>query len=166
MALITAIDHLENGWDIDVDTVGSTYSDLQIGFTEERPITEFDDLSFGFEFTKDGEIVEKNSYPPEGVTYVRTDQQILKTIRLKHEPNEEYELHLWAENGGEMYEYTVTLTTAKPIQPYNSWEWDDAEKVWVAPKPKPDDSELADPENNRWTWDEDALEWVEVEDTE
>ena len=98
------------------------------------------------------------------MTYVRTDQQILKTIRLKHEPNEEYELHLWAENGGELYEYTVTVTTAKFSQPYDSWEWDDVEKRWVAPEPKPDGSGRTELEDSSWSWDEDTLEWVEDTD--
>ena len=164
MNKITAIDHLKNGWAIDSDNIGSVYSDLQIGFTEEGPITEFDNLSFGFEFAKDGETVERDSYPPDGVTYVRTDQQILEKTRLEHESNEEYELYLWAENGGERYETTVTLTTAKPIQPYNSWEWDDVEKVWLAPKPTPDGSGRTELEDSSWSWDEDTLEWVEDTD--
>jgi len=66
----------------------------------------------------------------------------------------DYELYLWAENDGQSFEKTISFTTPRPAQPYESWTWNGEQ--WNPPVPYPDD-------DGDWVWDEDAQQWVEFE---
>ena len=54
------------------------------------------------------------------------------------------------------YTYDAVRDAFIPPQPYPSWTLDDYTCLWQPPTPFPDDGNL-------YTWDEDTLTWVEVE---
>jgi len=154
MSKIHATDHLESSnWEVSFEDLAPTYADLFIGFTDDAPVVEFKDLKFKYELKQDSNIKQYGVFPPPGVKYARTDQPYIVAERLNLQMETEYELYLWAENGGESFEKTVTFTTPRPKQPYESWEWD-GEK-WNPPVPYPSDGE-------DYVWDEENQEWVEV----
>ena len=154
MSKIIATDHFETqNWEVSFEDLAPTYADLFIGFTDDAPVVEFKDLKFKYELKQDGNIKQYGVFPPPGVKYVRTDQPYIVVERLKLDMETEYELYLWAENGGQSFEHTATFTTPRPAQPYPSWTWD-GEK-WNPPVPYPDDDKF-------YTWDEDTQSWVEV----
>ena len=154
MSKIIATDHFETqNWEVTFEDLVPNYADLFIGFTDGAPVVEFKDLKFKYELKQDSNIKKYGVFPPPGVKYVRTDQPYIVVERLNLVLETDYELYLWAENGGESFEITVSFTTPRPEQPYPSWTWDG--KKWNPPVPYPDD-------NKFYTWDEDALDWVEV----
>ena len=152
MSKIIATDHFETqNWEVSFEDLGPTYADLFIGFTDDAPVVEFKDLKFKYELKQDGNIKQYGVFPPPNVRYVRTDQAYIVAERLNLLPEQTYELYLWAENGGESFEKTVSFTTPRPAQPHPSWTWD-GEK-WNPPVPYPDDSEF-------YIWDEENQQWV------
>ena len=159
MSEIRAYDNLKDQvWDVvDVD-VTPHYADLRIGFLDEQKPVVFKQLRFGFELRKNSEVIDSQEWPPQGVKYRKTDQTFIATHRLKFTPETDYELYLWAENGGLRVEKTHAFTTPRPAQPYPSWTWNGT--TWEPPVPYPEDS-------GDYYWDEDAGEWVEwTEDEE
>jgi hypothetical protein len=155
MSKIIAIDNIKTeNWKVTLDDLSPYYADLQIGFTEQKPIVEFTNLRFGFSLSSDNEVLDNKEYPPANVRYVRTDQKYLITHRLKFKPETEYQLFLWAENSNIRIEHTETFTTPIPKQPYDSWTWN-GEK-WNAPVPYPDDA-------GDYEWNEDDQTWVETD---
>jgi len=158
MSKIIATDHFEtSNWEVSFEDLAPTYADLFIGFTDDAPVVEFKDLKFGYELRQNDNIKQYGVFPPPGVKYVRTDQPYIVGERLKLQMETEYEMYLWAENGGESFETTVSFTTPRPEQPYESWEWDG--ENWNPPVPYPDDDKF-------YEWDEDSQEWVEVTEDE
>lgn len=153
MSKIKATDHFETqNWEVTFEDLAPNYADLFIGFTDDAPVVEFKDLQFKFEL-KQGETVKQHAtYPPPNTRYVRTDQPYVVVERLLLQPENEYDLYLWAENNGESFETTVNFTTPRPKQPYDSWSWDGAQ--WNPPVPYPNDDKF-------YVWDEDAQKWVE-----
>jgi hypothetical protein len=155
MSKLVATDNFKtNNWSLDIEDLAPNYADLFIGFTNEAPIVEFKGLKFGYELKQGDNIKQYGMYPPPGVRYVRSDQAYLVVQRLNLKPEQTYTLFLWAENDGKRFEKDFEFTTPKPIQPYPSWTWD-GEK-WNPPVPYPEDGKL-------YTWNEDLLNWVEVE---
>ena len=113
-------------------------------------------FTLGYCVKKDGEIIHKFSYPPEGVTLLRSDQSYLCSDRVDLIPNEYYEIECWTQELGGVREVSIyKFTTAKLPQPYLSWIWDDVGKLWNPPIPYPKDGKS-------YTWDEDKQDWVEV----
>ena len=156
MSKIIATDHFASqNWEVVFEDLAPTYADLFIGFTENDPIIEFKDLSFKYELKQGSNIKQYGVYPPPGVKYVRTDQTYLVVERLKFEMETEYELYLWAKNGGKSFESSVIFTTPRPKQPYDSWEWDG--KQWNPPKPYPNDYNEV-----HYEWSEKNLQWERV----
>ena len=152
MSKIIATGHFETqNWEVSFEDLAPTYADLFIGFTDDAPVVEFKDLKFKYELKQNGNIKQYGVFPSPGVKYVRTDQPYIVTERLTLIPDRDYELYLWAENGGESFETTVSFTTPRPAQPYPSWTWD-GEK-WNPPVPYPDDGEV-------YIWDEENQQWV------
>ena len=157
MSKIIATDHFETqNWEVTFDNLAPTYADLFIGFTDDAPVEEFKDLKFKYELKQAGNIKQYGVFPPPGVRYVRSDQDYIVAERLNLEIEEDYELYLWAENNKQSFETTVTFTTPRPAQPYDSWTWDAEAKQWVPPVPYPDDGEF-------YEWDEETQEWIEVD---
>jgi hypothetical protein len=157
MSKIIATDHLEtSNWEVVFEDLQPNYADLFIGFTDEAPVIEFKDLKFKYELKQGGNIKKYGVFPPPNTRYVRTDQSYLVVEKLNLETETEYELYLWAENGGEVFETTVAFTTPRPQQPYSSWTWD-GEK-WNSPVPYPEDGEV-------YQWDEETETWVKFDMT-
>lgn len=151
MSEIRALDNLvDNIWDIiEVDTAPH-YADLRIGFTKNEPVVNFDNLKFGFELGQDNNILDSKQWPPHGVRYRRTDQVFIVNHRLKFQPDQTYQLHVWAENAGVYVERTHEFTTPIPSQPYSSWTWNGS--TWNAPTDYPNDG-------NDYEWNEQTLSW-------
>jgi hypothetical protein len=160
MSKIIATDHFETqSWEVTFEDLAPTYADLFIGFTDDAPVIEFKNLKFKYELKQGDNIKQYGVYPPAGVRYVRSDQSYLVVERLQLQIETEYQLYLWAENGGQSFETTVTFTTPRPEQPYNSWTWNTETQTWEAPTPYPDDGESYswDEENQQWLKDEESL---------
>ena len=156
MSKIIATDHFETqNWEVTFEDLAPTYADLFIGFTDDAPVIEFKDLKFKYELKQADNIKQYGVFPPPGVKYVRTDQPYIVVERLNLQTETDYELYLWAENGGESFETTVSFTTPRPEQPYESWVWNTETLRWEAPVPYPDDDKF-------YTWDEETQSWVEV----
>ena len=159
MSKIIAKDHLKTqNWEVTFEDLAPNYADLFIGFTDEAPIVEFTDLKFKYELKQDGNIKQYGVFPPPNTKYVRTDQDYLVVERLKLDMETDYELYLWAENNKTSIEKTVTFTTPRPAQPYDSWTWDANNQKWVAPEPYPEDGQ-------DYTWDESTTRWVVREES-
>jgi len=158
MSKIIATDHFETqNWEVTFEDLAPNYADLHIGFTDEAPVVEFKDLKFKYELKQDGNIKQYGVFPPPNVRYVRSDQPYLVVERLNLDIETKYELYLWAENNKEAFETTVTFTTPRPPQPYDSWTWDAEAKQWNPPVPYPDDG-------GAYEWSEDTQTWNEVTD--
>lgn len=156
MSKIIATDHFETQtWEVIFEDLDSNYADLFIGFTDDAPIIEFKDLKFKYELRKNGEIKQCEEYPPPNTEYVRTDQPYIVAESLYLQSETEYELYLWAENGGQEFEHTVSFTTPRPEQPYPSWEWDGEQ--WQPPVAYPNDDEQL------YNWDEVHQNWIAIE---
>ena len=156
MSKIIATDHFEtSNWEVSFEDLAPNYADLFIGFTDDAPVVEFKNLKFKYELKQDGNIKKYGVFPPAGVRYVRSDQPYLVVERLNLILETEYELYLWAENGGKSFETTVSFTTPRPAQPYPSWVWNTETLRWDAPVPMPTDGKM-------YQWDEATTSWVEV----
>ena len=155
MSKIIARDDLrDNVWDIIEENIQGNYADLFIGFSDEEPVVKFESLSFGFTLSHNGETIDSQQWPPEGVHYRRTDQEYIVAHRLKFQPETEYVLYMWAENAGIRAERSHTFTTPRPAQPYASWIWDGTQ--WNAPVPYPGDG-------GEYEWNELSGEWTVFE---
>jgi hypothetical protein len=155
MSKIFATDDFNTGtWSLNIEDLAFNYADMFITFTETAPVVVFDNLSFGYELTTGDTVVQTNSFPPEGVNYVQSDQPYLVCERLLLEMETTYSLFLWCVNGGNRFEKDFSFTTPRPTQPFASWTWDSSNLEWVSPTPYPDDGNLYD-------WDEDTTSWVE-----
>jgi hypothetical protein len=158
MSKIIAKDHFKTqNWEVTFEDLAPNYADLFIGFTEDAPVVEFKDLKFKYELKQGDNIKQYGVYPPAGVRYVRSDQAYLVVERLKLEMETDYELYLWAENNKESFETTVSFTTPRPVQPYQSWTWDADAQRWVSPVPYPDDDKY-------YQWNEETQSWDETVD--
>lgn len=155
MSKIIATDHFETqNWEVTFEGLAPTFADLFIGFTDDAPVVNFKGLKFKYELKQDSNIKQYGVFPSPGVKYVRTDQPYIIVERLSLEVETEYELYLWAENGGKSFDTTVNFTTPRPTRPYESWTWDG--ESWCAPTPMPAD-------DKQYTWNEEAQNWVEVQ---
>jgi hypothetical protein len=152
MSKIIATDHFETqNWEVNLDDLGANYADLFIGFTNEAPVIQFQNLQFKYELRQGENIKQYGIYPPSGVRYVRTDQTYLVVEQLKNlKPDASYELYLWATNGGESFETIKEFIVPRPPQPYDSWTWDGEQ--WTSPVPYPNDG-------NTYLWNENTHTW-------
>jgi hypothetical protein len=155
-SIIIATDHFEtdkNGWDVDVTHLGPGTTDLVIGFTDDAPVMEFNDLHFKYELRQGTSIKQYGTYPPPGVRYIRSDQKYIVNERLLNlKPDETYELYLYAHNDGKTFENTVSFISPRPTQPYESWTWDGDK--WEPPVPHPEGEDS-------YTWNETDQKWDE-----
>ncbi len=83
---------------------------VKIGFVGDQTPVRFDGLTFGFVCDVDGSDTFTATYPPEGVTYVETDQAYISSDMLHLKRGDEVTLTVWAENAGERHEDTVVFT--------------------------------------------------------
>jgi hypothetical protein len=131
----------EAEWTVTIDGYGA-WLDAFIGFTSNGDVTVFDNLAFGYTLARDGETIHEATYPPEGTTYLQTDQPYLVVDRvLGLQPDDELTLTLTASNAGVTYEDTESFTVPRPLQPNPDCVWNDEDKVWDCPKEEVDENE-------------------------
>ena len=66
--------------------------------------------------------------------------------------------------------YHADTDTFSPAQPFNSWSWNDEDRIWEPPTPKPSDdtwtwtNKVGDYSIERavWAWDEASLSWIDT----
>jgi len=151
MSKIFATDNFQTqNWIITIQDLESNYADLFIGFTDESPVIEFQNLQFKYKLKQNGEVQQQGSYPPPNTEYLNSDQDYLVVERLNLTQETTYELYLWAENGGQSFEKTFEFITPRPFQPYPSWIWNG--ETWEAPVPYPEGG-------GSYVWNEDTQEW-------
>jgi hypothetical protein len=121
-------------WSVAVSGEGS-WIDLFIGFSSNQEVTVFDNLSFYYEISINNDSFDKKIYPPEGVSYVQTDQPYIVTDRVVGiRPDDVLSLTVHARNANIDYEETVMIMIPRPPQPESDCVWDDAAKAWDCPE--------------------------------
>jgi hypothetical protein len=127
--------------------------DIQIGFFKDGGTVTFDNLKFGFFAEVEGENVYEESYPPEGFSYICTDQTYIASERVNFNYDDFVFLTFWAENAGERYDGSIEFSIPRPDSPYPSWSWNGSE--WKAPVLYPNDGGI-------YVWDEDSQGWATI----
>jgi hypothetical protein len=61
------------------------------------------------------------------------------------------------------YTYNSDLDAFVPPKPFASWLLNEETAQWDAPVPMPEDAGTGEPPK-RYTWDEDSVNWIEVQD--
>ena len=61
------------------------------------------------------------------------------------------------------YTYNADIDAFVPPQPYASWLLNETTAQWEAPVAMPEDAGTCEPPK-RYTWDEDSVNWIEVQD--
>lgn len=152
MSKISAIAHLKTkNWEVNIADLTAFSSSLHIGFTDEAPVIQFQNLQFKYELRQGENIKQYGIFPPPGVRYVRTDQTYLVVEQLKNlKPDETYVLYLWATNGGKSFETNTIFVVPRPSQPYDSWTWDGEQ--WTSPMPYPDNGK-------KYIWNDTTKSW-------
>lgn len=87
------------------------YADIFAGIKKHLDVIPFSGLSFGYELIKNNEIISTRTWPPPGLTYIQTDQEIIDGERVQWEPDTEYTLKVWFKNWGQYYEGSDTFTS-------------------------------------------------------
>lgn len=106
---------------------------------------------FGVIVTRGAETLLAEAWPRPGVTYVRTDQDVLETARVRWQPDDEITLSVWMESALGRVEDSATFTVPRPAQPYPSWTWQGGR--WAPPVAYPEDG-------GEYVWDEADGAWV------
>ena len=132
-------------------------TEIIFGVPQRDPAVPYNGLKFGFVLSKDGQQIHSVSEPPEGITYISSDQAYLKSIPIKVDINTTYDLLLWVEESGKRYELDYTMIVPKPTQPFPSWTWDGY--GWMPPVPMP-----LGTNNINLIWDETTLNWIQNPD--
>lgn len=87
------------------------YADVFAGIKKHLDVIPFSGLSFGYELRQGTTLVSSRTWPDAGVTYIRTDQEIIDGERVHWLPDTEYTLKVWFINWGQYYEGFDTFTT-------------------------------------------------------
>jgi hypothetical protein len=157
MSKIIAVNNFNTkNWNIEVINLDPYCCELFIGFTHSSPVIFFKNLKFGFKLVTDNNILTESSYPSPNTRYVRTDQICLINKMLYLQPDQTYMLHLWCENNEEYFEKEFEFVSPRTIQSYTSWMWDEIDKMWVAPIPKPNNGKY-------YQWNEESQIWEEFD---
>jgi hypothetical protein len=109
-----------------------------------------DDMGDWLAETLGGVWVQTSYNTRAGVHYTTNDDG----IRV---PSDDQSKALRFNYAGIGYSYDETRDAFIPPTPYASWVLDEDTCLWVAPVPMPDDGGI-------YTWDEDAGDWVAVEE--
>ena len=128
----------------------SGYCDIKAGVKRYGQTIPFKNTSFGFTASTNGVEFDSKSWPPAGVTYVSTDQDILESARITWETDAVVTFNLWLDSRGTNYQTNLVVTVPRPTKPYPSLTWDG--NGWKPPVPCPDDGK-------RYTWNEDEQQW-------
>jgi len=97
-------------------------------------------------------------YAPEGFTVKQTSYNTRGGVHYTDgEPSEDQTKALRFNYAGIGFTYDEERDAFIPPKPYDSWVLDEDTCLWEAPVPMPEDGE-------QYTWDEDAGDWVAVEE--
>ncbi|MBK1634211.1 hypothetical protein [Rhodovulum adriaticum] len=116
-------------------------------------VVAFDGLSFGMVLSRNGAEALRQTFPPPGVRYVSTDQDLLTSVPVRWRPDEAITLDVWMTNEGTTVAGTHAFVAPRPAQPWPSWIWDAGKARWMAPVAYPQDGGVYD-------WDEASGQWV------
>lgn len=131
-------------------------SPVFIGFRDNgKQEVVFNNLSFGITAVC-GDKEVSVSFPEEGVQYISTDQDIVEGVILETVPDEVWNISVWAENSGKKFQDSFSVTVARPVKLFDSWVWNEDEKMWKAPVDRPNDKKT-------YVWNEDILNWEFIE---
>ena len=127
---------------------------IMVGITDPKPIIFPMKFKYGYQLALGNEVIFEKTYLPLGSEYISTDQDILSSdIIFGVEPEKDYYLHVWALSGVDYFDKTVTFTMNNNGRPFQSWEYDAVNRVWLPPIPYPED-ELD------YIWDELTRTWL------
>lgn len=161
MSRISAKTNLDTrDWDIEYYDSDPISFDILMGFNrggQEGDLVTFYGLAYGFEITKDGdtEPFYEESYPPEGVNYVNTDQEYMLRTKVVLEKDTQYKITFWASDKGQTYATEFEFISPEATVRYPSFVWDG--EMWRAPIDYPDDGKM-------YIWNELQKNWVLLED--
>jgi hypothetical protein len=111
-----------------------------------------DDESREDELAHDGWIYKRTSYNTRGGVHY-TDGQ----------PSADQSKAFRKNYAGLGYTYDSERDAFIPPRPYASWVLDEQTCLWNAPVAMPEDAGTGEPPK-RYTWDEDSVNWIEVQD--
>lgn len=151
--LIVRLDLKTETWNIQDIVEYNPSTHIIFDVKQRDPNIVFNNLRFGFKLYKDGELIREVTEPPEGITFLSSDQDYLASIPIIVNMNTYYTLHLWVEESGKRYELDYNLEVPKPPKPFPSWEWKD--NGWMSPVTRP----LGEDKIN-YIWDESTLNWI------
>jgi hypothetical protein len=145
---------INENFEIHQNDINSYYVDIFFEIINIGEFFDFQTLNFGYNLTKSGQLVNQNSWPPNGVIYFKTDQETLATERINWEPDSELLFDFWMQTSGKRYEFSFPFIVPKPDQTFPSWIWNN--NIWESPVQYPEDGNL-------YNWNEDSKNWNKVE---
>lgn len=75
-------------------------------------------VSFGFALSLNGNETASQSWPPDGVKFRKTDQDVLATYRLRWAPGDEVSVSVWlVDAAGERHEAHSSFVAPVPPEP-------------------------------------------------
>lgn len=135
---------------IDTSDARPTYGDIAACIARYGQRIDLSRVSFGATVKVNGGPTLDVSWPPEGVRYRQTDQDVVEVIRARWQPDDAVIIATWVETRAGRVTGQASFTAPRPVQPYPSWTWTAGQ--WTPPEPYP--------ESGDWTWDEATLSWV------
>lgn len=122
----------------------------------DKKIVEFDHVSFGYDLFQGETLIDSESFPPENVVYISSDQDyIVAGNSATISPDKEYNVRVWIKNADYEFEKSFSFVTPKPVKPFESWVWNEESEDWEPPIPYPTN----DPDNF-YSWSEEENTWV------
>ena len=130
---------------------------LYFGFTDlGKSHVVFDNLTFGFSIYQDDNLLLRESFPKDGLSYDSTDQTFLVSLFLDAiKLGLSYTIKVFVTNAGDTWEEAFDLILPRWPQPFESWLWNDFNDCWIAPVECPDDGQY-------YEWDESKTSWIVV----
>lgn len=155
--MIITTDIASKTWSIDEEELGYSFIEIKFGFRDNNSLPViFNNLSFGYQLNLDSEKISEDSRPLPGISYVSTDQNFIELFTVSELLiGKEYSLNVWAENNGERWENTFIFFNPTFPKPYESWNWDEDQNMWVSPVPYPNDDDI-------YIWNEETTSWDKV----
>jgi hypothetical protein len=107
-------------------------------------------MTFGILIKLSDTTIFDKKYPPTGVKYISTSDDLLISERISNLlPESECKLSVWVSDSNGNYNKDTTFIIPKPLQPFSSWTWDGT--IWTAPLPYPEDDQ-------RYLWNEELYQ--------
>ena len=96
--------------------LASAYCDLMAGIVKEQERLNMDNVSFGYALSVGGVEVSNNAWPPAGVRYVETDQEVIEVERVDLQPDTLHTLDVWLEYSGVRFEGSHEFTPMSEVE--------------------------------------------------